>query len=110
MPETVGFLSVAGMKGAAYGRPLSCFRGLSIPKTLSVLMTRWNRLGVGRSVPVRASLEAENTILRHQLNVLRRMSPGFSAKNGVQYRFYVSSTLLRGARPTMGRSGVSPQP
>jgi hypothetical protein len=69
-----------------------------------------NRLGVGRSVPVRASLETENTILRHELNVLRRMSPGFSAKNGLQYWFYVSSALLRGARPTLGRAGVSPQP
>jgi site-specific DNA recombinase len=31
-----------------------------------------------------------------------RMSPSFSAKNGVRYRFYVSSALLRGRRADTG--------
>jgi site-specific DNA recombinase len=31
-----------------------------------------------------------------------RMSPSFSTKNGVRYRFYVSSALLRGSKGTAG--------
>ena len=31
-----------------------------------------------------------------------RMSPSFSAKNGVHYRFYVSSALLRGRKADVG--------
>jgi DNA invertase Pin-like site-specific DNA recombinase len=31
-----------------------------------------------------------------------RMSPSFSSKNGVRYRFYVSSALLRGRKATAG--------
>lgn len=31
-----------------------------------------------------------------------RMSPSFSSKNGVRYRFYVSSALLRGRKAAAG--------
>jgi site-specific DNA recombinase len=34
-----------------------------------------------------------------------QMSPSFSSKNGVRYRFYVSSALLRGRRETVGSVG-----
>src|SRR6202051_2447092 len=34
-----------------------------------------------------------------------RMSPSFSAKNGVRYRFYVSSALLRGRKAEVGSVG-----
>ena len=34
-----------------------------------------------------------------------QMSPSFSSKNGVRYRFYVSSALLRGKRETVGSVG-----
>jgi site-specific DNA recombinase len=34
-----------------------------------------------------------------------RMSPSFSCKNGVRYRFYVSSALLRGRRAEAGSVG-----
>src|SRR5712672_2828193 len=34
-----------------------------------------------------------------------RMSPSFSSKNGVRYRFYVSSALLRGRKATAGSVG-----
>ncbi len=36
------------------------------------------------------------------------MSPSFSAKNGVQYRFYVSSALLRGRKADVGSVGRVP--
>jgi len=35
-----------------------------------------------------------------------RMSPSFSTKNGVRYRFYVSSALLRGGRQRPDRWDV----
>ena len=34
-----------------------------------------------------------------------RMSPSFSAKNGVRYRFYISSALLRGQKAQAGSVG-----
>jgi hypothetical protein len=34
-----------------------------------------------------------------------RMSPSFSSKNGVRYRFYVSSALLRGRKAEAGSVG-----
>jgi DNA invertase Pin-like site-specific DNA recombinase len=34
-----------------------------------------------------------------------RMSPSFSAKNGIRYRFYVSSALLRGRKGEVGSVG-----
>ena len=34
-----------------------------------------------------------------------RMSPSFSTKNGVRYRFYVSSALLRGRKAAAGSVG-----
>src|ERR1700682_3911731 len=37
-----------------------------------------------------------------------RMSPSFSAKNGVRYRFYVSSALLRGRKADVGSVGRVP--
>jgi site-specific DNA recombinase len=37
-----------------------------------------------------------------------RMSPSFSAKNGVRYRFYVSSALLRGQKGEVGSVGRVP--
>jgi site-specific DNA recombinase len=37
-----------------------------------------------------------------------RMSPSFSAKNGVHYRFYVSSALLRGRKADVGSIGRVP--
>jgi hypothetical protein len=37
-----------------------------------------------------------------------RMSPSFSAKNGVHYRFYVSSALLRGRKADVGSVGRVP--
>src|ERR1700726_2145871 len=37
-----------------------------------------------------------------------RMSPSFSAKNGVHYRFYVSSALLRGRKAAAGSVGRVP--
>jgi site-specific DNA recombinase len=37
-----------------------------------------------------------------------RMSPSFSAKNGVHYRFYVSSALLRGRKVDVGSVGRVP--
>jgi site-specific DNA recombinase len=37
-----------------------------------------------------------------------RMSPSFSAKNGVRYRFYVSSALLRGRKVDVGSVGRVP--
>jgi site-specific DNA recombinase len=37
-----------------------------------------------------------------------RMSPSFSSKNGVQYRFYVSSALLRGRKADVGSVGRIP--
>ncbi|MEH2561809.1 recombinase family protein [Bradyrhizobium sp. AZCC 2289] len=37
-----------------------------------------------------------------------RMSPSFSSKNGVRYRFYVSSALLRGRKATAGSVGRVP--
>jgi site-specific DNA recombinase len=37
-----------------------------------------------------------------------RMSPTFSAKNGVRYRFYVSSALLRGQKGEVGSVGRVP--
>src|ERR1700676_3518722 len=37
-----------------------------------------------------------------------RMSPSFSAKNGVYYRFYVSSALLRGRKADVGSVGRVP--
>jgi site-specific DNA recombinase len=37
-----------------------------------------------------------------------RMSPSFSAKNGVHYRFYVSSALLRGRKADVGSVGRIP--
>ncbi len=36
------------------------------------------------------------------------MSPSFSSKNGVRYRFYVSSALLRGRKATAGSVGRVP--
>jgi site-specific DNA recombinase len=37
-----------------------------------------------------------------------RMSPSFSTKNGVRYRFYVSSALLRGRKVAAGSIGRTP--
>jgi site-specific DNA recombinase len=37
-----------------------------------------------------------------------RMSPSFSTKNGVRYRFYVSSALLRGQKADVGSVGRVP--
>jgi site-specific DNA recombinase len=37
-----------------------------------------------------------------------RMSPSYSAKNGVHYRFYVSSALLRGRKADVGSVGRVP--
>ena len=37
-----------------------------------------------------------------------RMSPSFSTKNGVRYRFYVSSALLRGRKAEVGSMGRVP--
>jgi site-specific DNA recombinase len=37
-----------------------------------------------------------------------RMSPSFSSKNGVRYRFYVSSALLRGQKSEVGSVGRVP--
>src|SRR5664279_5536073 len=37
-----------------------------------------------------------------------RMSPSYSAKNGVRYRFYVSSALLRGQKGEVGSVGRVP--
>ena len=37
-----------------------------------------------------------------------RMSPSFSTKNGVRYRFYVSSALLRGRKADVGSVGRVP--
>jgi site-specific DNA recombinase len=37
-----------------------------------------------------------------------RMSPSFSSKNGVRYRFYVSSALLRGRKAQAGSVGRIP--
>jgi site-specific DNA recombinase len=37
-----------------------------------------------------------------------RMSPSFSTKNGVRYRFYVSSALLRGRKAEVGSVGRVP--
>ena len=37
-----------------------------------------------------------------------RMSPSFSTKNGVRYRFYVSSALLRGRKSEVGSVGRVP--
>src|ERR1700724_3639995 len=37
-----------------------------------------------------------------------RMSPSFSAKNGVHYRFYVNSALLRGRKADVGSVGRVP--
>jgi DNA invertase Pin-like site-specific DNA recombinase len=37
-----------------------------------------------------------------------RMSPSFSTKNGVRYRFYVSSALLRGRKTDVGSVGRVP--
>jgi site-specific DNA recombinase len=37
-----------------------------------------------------------------------RMSPSFSTKNGVHYRFYVSSALLRGRKAAVGSVGRVP--
>jgi hypothetical protein len=37
-----------------------------------------------------------------------RMSPSFSTKNGVRYRFYVSSALLRGRKTEVGSVGRVP--
>jgi site-specific DNA recombinase len=34
-----------------------------------------------------------------------RMSPSYSTKNGVRYRFYVSSALLRGRKTDVGSVG-----
>jgi site-specific DNA recombinase len=34
-----------------------------------------------------------------------RMSPSFSSKNGVHYRFYVSSALLRGRKEAAASVG-----
>jgi site-specific DNA recombinase len=39
-----------------------------------------------------------------------RMSPSFAAKNGVHYRFYVSSALLRGRKADVGSVGRIPAP
>ena len=36
------------------------------------------------------------------------MSPSFSSKNGVRYRFYVSSALLRGRKAAAGSVGRVP--
>ena len=37
------------------------------------------------------------------------MGPSFSSKNGVRYRFYVSSAVLRGRKASRDRSDVSPR-
>ena len=37
-----------------------------------------------------------------------RMSPSFSSNNGVRYRFYVSSALLRGRKAAVGSAGRIP--
>jgi site-specific DNA recombinase len=37
-----------------------------------------------------------------------RMSPSFSSKNGIRYRFYVSSALLRGRQAAVGAIGRIP--
>lgn len=37
------------------------------------------------------------------------MGPSFSSKNGVRYRFYVSSALLRGRRSAAGSVGPFPR-
>src|SRR6266852_4695454 len=37
-----------------------------------------------------------------------RMSPSFSTKNGVRYRFYISSALLRGRKDEVGSLGRVP--
>jgi site-specific DNA recombinase len=39
-----------------------------------------------------------------------RMSPSFSTKNGIRYRFYVSSALLRGRKADVGSVGRVPAP
>jgi site-specific DNA recombinase len=58
----------------------------------------------------KASRTASEALLMGKLYDDRgnRMSPSFSAKNGVHYRFYVSSALLRGRKADVGSVGRVP--
>jgi site-specific DNA recombinase len=58
----------------------------------------------------KASRTASEALLMGKLYDDRgnRMSPSFSAKNGVHYRFYVSSALLRGRKADVGSAGRVP--
>ncbi|QDM25918.1 recombinase family protein [Tardiphaga sp. vice304] len=62
------------------------------------------------SIRRKASQTASEALLMGKLYDDRgnRMTPSFSAKNGVRYRFYVSSALLRGRKAEVGSLGRVP--
>src|SRR5712672_584538 len=63
-----------------------------------------------KSVDRKAHRTASEALLMGKLFDDRgnRMSPSFSTKNGVRYRFYVSAALLRGSKTAVGSAGRVP--
>jgi site-specific DNA recombinase len=83
--------STANTKPSSIGPPLTGFKSSSNPK-----------LRAASSNDPRAGALLQGKLFDDKGN---RMSPSFSSKNGVRYRFYVSSALLRGRKAAAGSVG-----